>query len=87
MTIKLNSYSEVFRTKMGVRQGGVLSPKLFAIFVDDLLNELESTDLGIKVGRLWIAVIMYADDILLMAETKEKMSDLLKVIKFNPDWH
>jgi len=30
---------------------------------------------------------MYADDILLMAETKEKMSDLLKVIKFNPDWH
>ena len=32
--------SDYFNILNGVRQGGVLSPKLFAIYIDDLSNEL-----------------------------------------------
>ena len=88
------NFSEVFKTSMGVRQGGVLSPKLFAIFVDELLRDLEATELGIKIGETRITAIMYADDLLLITETKTRMKKLLEVtetygtnhgIKFNPD--
>ena len=52
MIVQLNEkFSELFRTTMGVRQGGVLSPKLFSIFVEDLLRELEMACLGIKDGK------------------------------------
>jgi len=61
-----DEFSEVFRTTMGVRQGCVLSLKIFAIFVDDLILELEATGLGLEIGNMKITVIMYADDLLLM---------------------
>ena len=61
-----DEFSEVFQTTMGVRQGCVLSLKIFAIFVDDLILELEATGLGLEIGNMKITVIMYADDLLLM---------------------
>ena len=33
-----NAYSHVFPVLAGVRQGGVLSPTLFAIYMDDLIH-------------------------------------------------
>ena len=38
--------SAFFKLTAGIRQGGVLSPKLFAIFVDDLSQKINSRDLG-----------------------------------------
>ena len=35
-------FSELFHVSNGVRQGGVLSPYLFAVYLDDLSNELKS---------------------------------------------
>ena len=41
--------SEYFVVRQGVRQGGVLSPFLFNVYVDDLLNELEMNGIGCHV--------------------------------------
>ena len=38
-----NTFSEYFAIVSGVRQGSVLSPFLYAIFVDEILNKLEAT--------------------------------------------
>ena len=40
------SFSEPFHVSNGVRQGGVLSPYLFAVYLDDLSNELNNIKAG-----------------------------------------
>ena len=45
----------------------VLSPLLFAIYVDDLISELGQSGYGLHIGSLFIGSILYADDIALLA--------------------
>ena len=52
-----NVWSDIFRVDFGVRQGAVLSPHLFALYLDDL------SDLHLR----GCAIILYADDILLIS--------------------
>ena len=52
----------------GVRQGGVPSPFLFNLYVDELIYELEASDTGCCVcGKFIGCTIMYADDLLLLS--------------------
>jgi len=51
----------------GVRQSGVLSPLLFAVFVDDVLNKLKKSSLGCYLNGLCLNAIMYADDLFLLS--------------------
>jgi len=53
------SWSFVFKVSSGVRQGSVLSPYLFAVYVDDV-GKLFNVHFGTYI-------VMYADDILLLA--------------------
>jgi len=87
-------FSAIFRTTNDIRQSGVMSPKRFAIYVNDLIKDLKSSGLGVKVGSIRICVVMYANDLLLMSETRKQMKDLLEIagkygvengIRFNPD--
>ena len=43
--------SAYFVVRCGVRQGGVLSPFLFNIYVGDLIAELEASDIGCHGGN------------------------------------
>ena len=68
-----------FDVKCGVRQGGVLSPYLFSVYVDDLIKELRQSGHGIYVGTVFVGCILYADDIVLLSGScygLQKMTDL-----------
>ena len=52
-SIKYNNViGECFKALHGVCQGGVLSPYLFALYVDDLANNLQFSGYGFRVGIL-----------------------------------
>ena len=57
----------IFNVHSGVRQGGPLSPTLFNIFVDDCISDVHNTSAGCQIDHKYFGIIMYADDILLLA--------------------
>ena len=61
------STSSFFTVSNGVRQGGILCQRLFAVYVDDLSKHLHDARWGCFIGHHCINHILYADDICLLA--------------------
>ena len=59
--------SEFYRLTAGVRQGGDLSPCLYALYVNDVIIKITSCGIGCHLGFACVNIILYADDILLLA--------------------
>ena len=72
-------FSRTFSVTSGVRQGGILSPQLFTIYVDDLLIALRKSGVGCHIIDKFIAAIMYADDLALLAPTRSSLQKLLNI--------
>ena len=72
-------FSRTFDVTTGVRQGGILSPQLFTIYVDDLLIALRKSGVGCHIIDKFIAAIMYADDLALLAPTRSSLQKLLNI--------
>ena len=65
--------TEWFKIDTGVRQGCVLSPRLYALFINGLIDELSNAKLGVEISPgLLLASLLYADDIVLIARQLEK---------------
>ena len=60
-----HTVSYCFTVRNGVKQGGVLSPLLFAIYTDSLLKRLEESGVACHLGGHFIGALAYADDITL----------------------
>jgi len=60
-------FSDVVKLQCGVRQGGVLSPVLFAVYVNDVIMALLKSGHGCYFNNMFIGCIMYADNLLLLS--------------------
>ena len=68
MCIKWGQSTSCFFTVLnGVRQCSILSPQLFALYVDDLSKQLSDARSGCFIGHQCINHVMYADDICLLS--------------------
>ena len=61
-----NIKSDKFNVTNGVRQGGVLSPFLFSIYMDELLMSLKENGVGCHMNDYFVGAFGYADDIILL---------------------
>ena len=61
-------YRRWFPSLYGVRQGDCLSPTLLAIFLNDLTLMINEANVGISISGRNIGILLYADDIVLLAE-------------------
>ena len=62
-----------------VKQGGVMSPILFCIYLDGLLNLLATTQIGCFIGRVFVGCLAYADDIVLLVPTTGAMCNMVAI--------
>ena len=73
--------SSSFHVTNGVKQGGIISPVLFNVYVymDDLSTSLNDSGIGGHIGEKTINHLCYADDICLIALSSSAMQQLLNI--------
>ena len=75
--------SDWFRNEKGVLQGCLLSPCLFNLYTEHIMRNagLGTLQAGIKIGGRNSNNLQYAEDIPLMAESKEELNSLLMKVE------
>ena len=76
--VRINgNLTDWFDVKCGLKQGCVLSPLLFNIFINDLVDDVKKLNVGINIGNDKVCVLLYADDVVFLTENE---NDLQKVL-------
>ena len=79
--------SEWFSITAGVRQGGVLSPDFYSIYVDDLIRILKSSGIGCHISGVFAAALFYADDMAILSPSLRGLQSLLNICSsYCADW-
>jgi len=68
-----------YSNERGIRQGGVLSPYLFALYIDSIVDRVRSHGLGCCITAVSVIVFLYADDILLLAPSLSCLQQLMHI--------
>ena len=76
-----NISSSPFTVSNGVRQGGVLSPYLFFLYMDDLSRKLNSVQSGCFVGSSLLNHLMFADDLCAFSPSVKGLQKLVNLCK------
>ena len=75
--------TDSFKIGKGVHQGWILSPCLFNLYSEYIMQNarLDEAQAGIKIAWRNINNVRYADDTTLMAESKEELKSPLMMVK------
>ena len=68
-----------FNVTNGVKQGGVLSPTLFSVYMDDLFERLQKRGVGCYMGNYFVGCLAYADDLTILAPSKKALQIMINI--------
>ena len=72
-----DTLSDWFAISAGVRQGGVLSPDFYCIYVDEIVEILKNMGIGCYLRNAFLSILLYADDMALIAPSLKGLQKLL----------
>ena len=79
--VKINGkLSEWFDISCGVKQGCVLSPTLFSMFINDLVGDIKGSGKGVQCGMHYFTSLLYADDLVIIADKEEDLQAMLDIV-------
>ena len=79
-----NVYTNYFQLLNGVKQGGVLSAKLFTLYIDGLFTELKQSGYGCHINNTYMGALSYAEDIILSCPSIRGLNRMIKIFLFLP---
>ena len=87
-TVKFgNINTEYFEVDQGVKQGCVLSPILFCVYINEFRKLLDEQNLGVRVCNVRIGSLFWADDIVLIANDEYELQRMLDIAaNFSNTW-
>jgi len=71
--------SQHFTIENGVKQGGIINPMLFCVYIDGLLRRLYVSGVGCLRGYVYTGALAYAHDMVLLAPTPRASRIMLKI--------
>lgn len=82
-----NGLTNPFKLCVGVRQGDVLSPNLFKVFINDLPKYLHTCSDPVYLKNRYLHCLMYADDVVILSESASGLQEKLKRLEdYCADW-
>ena len=79
--VKINGkLSEWFDINCGVKQGCVLSPTLFSMFINDLVGDIKGSGKGVQCGIHYFTSLLYADDLVIITDKEEDLQAMLDMV-------
>ena len=77
-----------FNVNSGVRQGDIMSPILFSMFLNDLATGIKDLNCGIEINDINLSILLYADDIVLIAPSESALQTMLNFVsEWCRKWH
>ena len=71
--------SEPYEILQGTRQGSILAPFFYTVFINDLLADLSSAYHGFRINDLSLCAPTQADDMVLLSPSRSGLNELLKI--------
>ncbi|XP_013144898.1 PREDICTED: uncharacterized protein LOC106108310, partial [Papilio polytes] len=79
--------SRAYRLECGVRQGGLSSPSLFNLYINQLIVELSSAGVGCSIDGCTVNSISYADDMVLLSPSVAALRRLIVICEEYANTH
>ena len=77
-TVRVNNdLTSWFDVEAGVKQGCILSPTLFSVYINDLTERINSLNCGINIDDNRLSILLYADEIALIAPDENSLQRML----------
>ena len=73
-------HTDWFNVNAGLKQGCLLSPILFSLFVIDLTLALKGSGYSIDIDGTNVSVLQYADDIAIIAESEQQLQNMSRLV-------
>ncbi len=74
-----NEYGEYFTSTNGVCQGGIISPLMFTMYMEEVIKELKASGIGCHIGHEYLGCLGYADDLKLMCPGIKGLQKMISI--------